>query len=65
MQASNSKQTQPRDDPQRDPDPALLSLEFEAPSVMAFEMGAKNIAGLDSSGEFTSGAQHPAPSNPY
>jgi len=31
-------------------------LEFEAPSVTTFEMGAKNIAGLDSSGEFTSGA---------
>jgi hypothetical protein len=56
MQAINNKQTQPHADPQRDRDPVLFCLEFEAPSVTAFEMGAKNIAGLDSSGEFTSGA---------
>jgi hypothetical protein len=56
MQAISSKQTRPHVHPQRDRDPDLFCLEFEAPSVTAFEMGAKNIAGLDSSGEVTSGA---------
>jgi len=43
----------------------LFCLEFEAPSVMAFEMGAKNIAGWIPQENSLPARTYPAPSNKY